>query len=79
MYMIVVSQYFQYSYVVVHFNLSNLWILTDCLGLALMDTLALLKLFLLVVKPEVKLLILILTEKKMTLLETVVINIERAR
>lgn len=43
--MIAVSQYFQYSYIVMHFDMSNLMILADCLGLALANTLAFLKLF----------------------------------
>jgi len=38
-------QYFQYSYIVTHFDTSNLSILTDCLGLALANTSAFLKLF----------------------------------
>ncbi|XP_071644351.1 odorant receptor 13a-like [Temnothorax longispinosus] len=42
--LILVSQYYQYSYVVAHFDLSNLPLLSDCLGLALANTLAFLKL-----------------------------------
>ncbi|XP_018364902.1 PREDICTED: uncharacterized protein LOC108762413 [Trachymyrmex cornetzi] len=38
-------QYFQYSYIVTHFDTSNLSVLTDCLGLALANTSAFLKLF----------------------------------
>ncbi|XP_011631008.1 odorant receptor 82a-like isoform X1 [Pogonomyrmex barbatus] len=44
---IAVLQYFQYSYVIAHFDISNLQILTDCLGLALATTLAFFKLFVL--------------------------------
>ncbi|KAL0133979.1 hypothetical protein PUN28_001119 [Cardiocondyla obscurior] len=42
--MVVVFQYHQYSYVVAHFDVSNLTSLTDCLGLALANTLAFFKL-----------------------------------
>ncbi|XP_011156215.2 odorant receptor 82a [Solenopsis invicta] len=42
--LIVVAQYYQYSYVVARFDVNNLIILTDCLGLALANTLVLLKL-----------------------------------
>ncbi|XP_077261549.1 odorant receptor 82a-like isoform X1 [Temnothorax americanus] len=42
--LILVSQYYQYSYVVAHFDLSNLPLLSDCLGLALANTLAFFKL-----------------------------------
>jgi len=42
--MIAILQYYQYSYVAAHFNLSNLSIIMDCLGLALTNTLAFFKL-----------------------------------
>lgn len=42
---IVVLLYYQYLYIVVHFNLSNLSSLSDCLVIALANTLALFKLF----------------------------------
>ncbi|XP_071644337.1 odorant receptor 82a-like isoform X2 [Temnothorax longispinosus] len=44
MMMMLVSQYYQYSYVVAHFDVSNLPLLSDCLGLTLANSLAFLKL-----------------------------------
>lgn len=41
---IAILQYYQYSYIVTHFDASNLLILTDCLGLTLANTLAFFKL-----------------------------------
>lgn len=38
-------QYYQYTYVVTHFDARNFSILMDCLGLALANSLATLKLF----------------------------------
>ncbi|XP_011862396.1 PREDICTED: odorant receptor 22c-like isoform X2 [Vollenhovia emeryi] len=43
--MIVILQYYQYSYIVAHFSMSNLTTLAECLGLTLTNTLALIKLF----------------------------------
>ncbi|XP_011862408.1 PREDICTED: uncharacterized protein LOC105559022 [Vollenhovia emeryi] len=43
--MIVILQYFQYSYIVVHFNMSNLIPLADCLGITLANSLGFFKLF----------------------------------
>ncbi|XP_036141364.1 uncharacterized protein LOC118645085 [Monomorium pharaonis] len=43
--MIAVMQYYQYLYVVTRFDMTNLTVLTDCLGLALANTLAFFKLF----------------------------------
>lgn len=44
---ITILQYFQYSYVIAHFDLNNLTLLMDCLGLALTNTLVSLKLLVL--------------------------------
>lgn len=40
----VVLQYFQYAYVIVHFDAHNLPLLMDCLGLSIATTLSVLKL-----------------------------------
>ncbi|KAH0956627.1 OrV7 [Eciton burchellii] len=44
---LVIMQYCQYAYIVMHFDLSNLWLLMDCLSLTLAYTLAFLKLLIL--------------------------------
>lgn len=44
---IVIVQYYQYSYVLAHFELSDLTILIDCLSLTLAYSLAFIKLFVL--------------------------------
>lgn len=44
---ITILQYFQYSYVIAHFNLNNLTLPMDCLDLALTNTLVSLKLLVL--------------------------------
>jgi hypothetical protein len=43
----VIVQYFQYAYVLAHFDLSDIPLLMDCLGLTLAYTLAFVKLFVL--------------------------------
>lgn len=42
---VLVVQYYQYTYVILHFDAHNLSLLMDCLGLSLANSLALLKLF----------------------------------
>lgn len=41
----VIVQYYQYTYVLTHFDLSDISLLMDCLGLTLAYTLAFVKLF----------------------------------
>ena len=44
---IAIMQYYQYTYIFVHFDLNDLWLLMDCLSLTLAYSLAFLKLLVL--------------------------------